>query len=79
MPGDAVDEEIQNRLGGALDVGGRHTPARQMTVDIHAGKAVNHSAACKLHLLQIGLAQLPLREGLRQQPLGHADQFGIVA
>src|SRR5712691_11984838 len=76
--GNARDEQIEDRLGGALGFGYGDTPARKMTVDVHPGKAVNQRAAGDLDPLQVGDAQLAFGERIRQRLLGHADQLGVV-
>src|SRR6202163_4811550 len=75
---DAFDEEIDDRFRGALGLRVGDAPARKMSVDVHPRKAVNQSAAGDLDLLQIRRAQLALRAGLRQRPLGHADHLAVV-
>ncbi len=59
---DALDEQVDDRLGGGLGVGIRHAPARKMTVDVHPRKAVDQRAGRRSHLLQVDRAQLALRE-----------------
>src|SRR4051812_43440518 len=36
-----LDEQIEDRLGGALGLGAGDAPARKMAVDVHPGKAID--------------------------------------
>src|SRR5258705_11560716 len=77
--GNALDEKVEDGLGGLLGLGACDAPARKMAVDIHPGKAINQCPAGDLDLLEVLGAELSRRKGFRQRPLGQLDQFGIVA
>src|SRR5580693_2075723 len=76
---DAADENVENGLRHAFDLGLSNAPARKVAVDVHAGKAIDKCAAGDLDLLQLARAELALLECIRQHLLGQRDQLGIVA
>lgn len=77
-PGDALDEEVEDRLGGHRRFALRDTPARKVPIDVHAGKAIDQSTAGELDPFQVGRVQLPAGEGFGERGFGQADQLGIV-
>ena len=61
-----------------VDLALRHPPARKVTVDIHARKAVDQGPAGDLHPLQVG-AELALRGASASMRPVMPISFGIVA
>src|SRR5260370_8053710 len=76
--GNALDEQIEDRLGGTLGLCFGDTPARKMTVDVHPGQAVNQSAAGDLAPLQVGDAQLAFGERILPPLLSHPHHLPVL-
>src|SRR5438094_3081847 len=77
--GDALDEEVEDRLSGLLGLGTSDAPARKMAVDIHPSKAIDQRPAGDLDLLEVRRPELTRRKRFRQRAFGQLDQFGVVA
>ena len=50
---DAADENAENGHRHAFDLGFGDAPAREVTVDVHSGKAIDQRTAGDLDLLQL--------------------------
>src|SRR5215472_1895114 len=74
-----VDEQVDHGFRHPVDLALRNPPAREMTVDLHPGKAIDQRPAGNLHLLEVGGAKLAPGCGIPKQALCQLDQLGIVA